>query len=190
MQKDITVLIIHGIEGRAGDHWEQWLHDELLKRGLKVIMPSLPESVHPQRKAWEQKIRELTASTDPRNLIIVGHSLGATTALDCIEQLDKPLKTLISVSGFAEDYGAELNSYFLRARTIEMEKVKQNVRQAYVLYGDNDPYVSQPVLKSLADKLGVEPLVLKNGGHLNSTAGFTKFPQILEIIKKEAGVEW
>ena len=179
----MIILILHGIGGHAGIHWQRWLHDELAKAGHEVIMPNLPDSDHPDRKTWLKTVKENIKDINPSDLIIVAHSLGVTIALDLIE--NTPVKALISVSGFAYDYGAELNSYFLKEKTIDFEKANRNLKQAFVIYGDNDPYVPQEVLKSLADNLKVKPEIIKNGGHLNTDSGYKTFPRLLEIIKKE-----
>jgi hypothetical protein len=179
----MTILILHGIGGHAGIHWQQWLHDELVKASHKVIMPNLPDSDRPDRKNWLKTVKEKVKDINSSNLVMVAHSLGATTALDLIE--NTPVKTLISVSGFAYDYGAELNSYFMKEKTIDFEKVNRNLKQTFVIYGDNDPYLPQEVLRSLADNLKVEPEVIPGGGHLNTDSGYKTFPRLLEIIKNE-----
>lgn len=180
----MTILIIHGIGGHAGIHWQQWLHDELIKNGYAVLMPNLPNSDHPDRKEWLQIIKDEIKDIDPQELIIVGHSLGATTALDLLEEINGKVKGLISVSGFAEDYGVQMNSYFLSEKHIDFSKVKEHVENSFVIFGDNDPYVPQNELQSVADQLGVVPKIIPNGGHLNADAGFTTFPYLLEIIEK------
>jgi predicted alpha/beta hydrolase family esterase len=178
-----TVLIIHGIGGHAGIHWQRWLHDQLEEQGYKVLMPSLPEADHPDRQIWLAEINKTLDEVNLGQLTIVGHSLGATVALDFIEQVGSQVNRLLSVSGFAEDYGAELNSYFLKEKTIDFEKVDANLRWAAVVYGDNDPYVTQDALKYVADSLGVQPVIIPNGGHLNTEVGFTEFPQLIEMLK-------
>jgi predicted alpha/beta hydrolase family esterase len=178
-----TVLIIHGISGHAGIHWQQWLHDELEEQGHKVLMPDMPEPDHPDRKTWLEEIKQTLNEVNLGQLSIVGHSLGATTALDFIEQSSSPVNRLLSVAGFAKDYGAELNSYFLNEKSIDFKSVRDKLRWTAVVYGDNDPYVPQTALKYMADSLGVQPVIVPNGGHLNSEAGFTKFPQLLEMLR-------
>lgn len=179
-----TALIIHGIEGHAGVHWQGWLHDELVERDYKVLMPNLPHSDHPDRAEWHKTIKKEVRDAAFSNLIIVGHSLGVPTALDLIESEKKKAKALISVSGFGRDYGAELNSYFLRERDIDFEAVSELIDKAFVVYGDDDPYVPQEILKDLADKLGVEPIIIKKGGHLNTNSGYKKFPLLFELVEK------
>jgi hypothetical protein len=178
-----TVLIIHGIGGHAGIHWQQWLHDELEEQGHKVLMPNLPEPDHPDRQTWLDEIKKTLNGVNLGQLTIVGHSLGVTTALDFIEGASSQVNRLLSVSGFAEDYGAELNSYFLSEKSIDFEKVRHKLRWAAVVYGDNDPYVTQSALKYVADSLGVQPVIIAGGGHLNSEAGFTEFPKLIEMLK-------
>jgi hypothetical protein len=179
----MTILILHGIEGYAGIHWQKWLHDELVKTGHKVIMPNLPDSDHPDRKTWLKTVKESIKDINSSNLVIVAHSLGVATALDLIE--NTRVKVFISVSGFAYAYGAELNSYFMKEKTIDFERVNKNLKQAFVIYGDNDPYLPQEVLKSLAGNLKAKPEIIKNGGHLNTDYGYKTFPRLLEIIKNE-----
>lgn len=177
-----TALIIHGIGGHAGIHWQQWLHDELKAQGYAVLMPDLPDSDRPDRKTWLREITGVLKDIDLSKLMIVAHSLGATTALDFLEQAGSGIDTLICVSGFAKDYGAELNSYFLGERTIDFEKVKSNLGRATVIYGDDDPYVPQDALRYVADSLDVEPVVIPKGGHLNTEAGFIEFPKLLGLV--------
>lgn len=177
-----TLLILHGIGGHAGIHWQQWLRDELKKRDYQVIMPNLSNSDRPDRQQWLSEIKQAVKDIDTSSLIIVGHSLGVTSALDFIEQSPTPVAGLVSVSGFAIDYGAELNSYFLKEKTINFGKVHERLSQAVVFYGDDDPYVTQEALKHLGDALDVKPTIIHGGGHLNTERGYTTFPQLLETI--------
>lgn len=177
----MNVLILHGIMGKAGENWGQWLHDELSKKGYTVQMPTLPQANHPDRREWLRTITNLMA-TFSGDTIIVAHSLGVTSALDYLEATTHPLKGLISISGFADDYGLELNSYFLAKKPIDFAKVHKNLEQAFVFFGDNDPYVPQASLQALANELSVTPVIIPNGGHLNAAAGFTRFPQVLDVI--------
>ena len=177
----MTVLILHGIMGRAGENWGQWLHDECIKLGHKVIMPDLPKSDHPERREWLKIITNLLTPIDDE-IVVVGHSLAVTSILDYCETSGKQIRAVVSVSGFYEPYGMELNDYFLKAKEIDIKKTKQSISSLFAIYGDDDPYVPQSTLRKTADDLGVEPVVVKNGGHLNKAAGFTTLPQVLDFI--------
>ena len=184
----MTILILHGIDGHAGIHWQQWLNEQLRMHGHKVIMPNLPDANRPSRRVWLDTIKEAIKDIDLSRLIIVAHSLGVPSALDFIESLSGKIAGLISVSGFADDYGAKLNSYFMAEKEIDFGKVNESLQHASVIYGDNDPYVPQSSLKLLADNLGVKPIVIKEGGHLNTDAGYTSFPLLLDVIQEMISV--
>jgi predicted alpha/beta hydrolase family esterase len=63
-----------------------------------------------------------------------------------------------------------------------MDRVKEHLDKSYVIYGDNDPYVPQKTLHDLAESLGVTPIVIHNGGHMNTDSGYTSFPRLLELF--------
>ena len=179
----MKILILHGIEGCAGKHWQQWLHDKLIAKSHMVIMPSLSKADRPNRLIWLKEIKKAVGNSELTDLVIVGHSLGVPASLDFIEQADKQIKALISVSGFSEDYGAEMNSYFMKKGTIDFKKVNEKLSKAFVVFGDDDPYVPQSQLKLLAKKLAVRPKIIKDGGHLNTDSGYVTFPWLFRIIE-------
>lgn len=179
----MTVLILHGIGGYAGIHWQQWLHDELIKLGHKVIMPNLPDAERPDRDVWFAMVKKLLNEVELGDLIIVGHSLGVVTALDFLESISTPIKSLISVAGFYEDYGLELNSYFMNKKSLDIKFARTKVGSSYVIYGDDDPYVPQDTLSNLTEALEAEEYIVEGGGHLNIERGFIELPLVLDSIK-------
>lgn len=176
----MNVLILHGIMGHAGENWSQWLADELAAKGVNVEMPNLPDANHPDRTTWLAFVCDILNELGDET-VVVAHSLSVATMLDFLEQHTGKLRSLICVSGFADDYGMELNSYFMSEKDINFEQVNSAVSSKAVLYGSNDPYVPQASLQLLAENLRVEPIVVKEGGHLNEAAGFSKFPKLLEM---------
>ena len=178
------VIILHGIQSHAGDHWERWLAHELEERKHTIYMPELPNAGHPDRFEWLGYVKELLERAPSGNLLMIGHSLGVVTALDFIEQSEKKVHGLISVSGFAEDYGAELNGYFMRQKDLDFNMINDHLGKSFVLYGDDDPYVPQETLGNLASFLDVTPEIIAKGGHLNTVAGYEVFPLLLDLVKK------
>lgn len=179
----MAVLILHGINGHAGIHWQQWLQKDLAKRGYSVIMPDLPDPDKPDRKKWLKTIRKSVKNIDHKDLVIVGHSLGVVSALDYLEKTKEPIRALLSISGFSQNYGSGLNSSFLKEKDINFKKVKTKVGESFVIYGDNDPFVPQDKLEDLAKNLDVEPFIIAKAGHLNSDSGYTEFPMLVRIIE-------
>jgi predicted alpha/beta hydrolase family esterase len=179
----MTFLIVHGLGGYAGIHWQGWLRDQLIDKGHTVLMPDMPNPDHPDRHHWIKTLHTVTMHVDPSHLIIVGHSIGVPTALDMLETIDGKIPAFISVSGFLEDYGSNYNDYFMRQKTIDFERIKDQIGTPVAIFGDNDPYVPQEILYSLADAFDINPIVIPSGGHLNTEAGFTTFPMLLNIIE-------
>ncbi len=176
--------MLHGIESRPGANWQAWLAHQLQAQHNQVDLLELSNPDKPQRADWLAELQRSAHTIDPNELVLVGHSLGVVTALDYLESIDMPIHALVSVSGFASDYQNELNSYFLREKSIDFVKVKANVRNAYVFFGDDDPYVTQSALHEVALGLGVEPHVIEKGKHLNANAGYTKFPELLTTVEQ------
>ncbi len=179
----MTVLILHGVKGYAGKHWMQWLADHLAELGHQIIMPTFPNADHPDRQEWLAEVSQLLKDINLTELIMIGHSLGNATILDFLEQQAQPVFGFISVAGFYRTYRSELNDYFMSERNIDMSKVKKNIKKSFVIFGDDDPYVPQSELNALAKALGVQPLIIPGGGHLNTDARFITFPTLLAVVR-------
>ena len=54
-----------------------------------------------------------------------------------------------------------------------------------MFHSDNDPYVPLEKAKNLAKNLDADLTIVKNAGHFNEKAGYTKFELLLDKIKKE-----
>ncbi|OGG04776.1 hypothetical protein A2Z33_05690 [Candidatus Gottesmanbacteria bacterium RBG_16_52_11] len=176
------VLILHGVMGRAGIYWQQTLHDQLVRKGYPVIMPTLPDADHPDRSEWLRTVQELVRNIDPGQLVIVGHSLGVVAALDFLEKSASPVQALISVSGFSDNYGDEINDFYMKVKSVDFTRVRNHVRSCSVIYGGDDPYVPQPSLRKLAEDLQVTPVVIPRGGHFDSESGTGLVSLLLDRI--------
>lgn len=184
MSEKKNALILHGIHSTSKDNWFPWLKRELESLGWSVMSPDLPDSKHPARKEWLSVLRNLTKDIDFSTLTIFAHSLGVPAALDLIETEGKKIDSLVSVAGFAVPYGFEPNEYFMKERVIDLAKIKKLISKPFVIYSDDDPYVTQGALAALAEGLVVRPVVVSGGKHFNSKAGYDKFPLLLELIDR------
>lgn len=182
----MKVIIIHGAYGHPKENWLPWLKSELEKLSCEVIVPCFPTPEGQSLKNW-LKILNREVKTWGSNIILIGHSLGPVLILKKLEELKKPIKAAFLVSGFIGPIGIEkfdsINTTFFE-KGFNWRKIKKNCHDFFVYHGDNDPYVPLFMGQDLAKNLGVKLKIIYNGGHLNKTAGFSKFPRLLRDLNK------
>ena len=182
----MKVIIIHGAYGSPQENWFPWLKKEIEKLNCEVIVPQFPTPKGQKLDKW-LAILNKTIKTWDKDLIFVAHSLGPALVLKKIEELKEPIKAAFLVSGFAGKLGQEkfdlINANFFE-KGFDWTKIKKNCQNFFIYNSDNDPYVPLSKGKELAKNLGVKLNVIHGGGHLNSAAGYTQFPKLLEDIKK------
>jgi predicted alpha/beta hydrolase family esterase len=181
------VVILHGTKGDPNENWFSWLADKLRQDGYEVFVPEFPtpenQSLENWRKVFDKEVPKLDENT-----ILIGHSLGATFILDILNRAKTPIGKAIFASGFTNKLGDDefdnLNKTFVE-QDFGWAKIRKNAREFVVFHGDNDPYVPQSEAENIAGKLGVKVNWVKNGGHLNEAAGYTKFVELYEKIKSQ-----
>ncbi len=182
-----NIIIIHGTGGNPNGNWFPWLKTELEKLDCRVFVPKFPTPKNQSLQNWLKVFKEYEQYLD-ENSIVVGHSLGPTFLLSVLEDLKRPIKSAFFVAGFTglldNAEFDELNKTFV-TKEFDWAKIKNNCRKFHVVNSDNDPYVPLEKGKSLAESLGTELTILKNAGHINKEAGYTKFDFLLEKITNE-----
>lgn len=181
-----NIFIIHGTYGHPKENWFFWLKLELEKLGCKVFVPKFPTPKNQTLENWLKVFEEYKKHLD-ENSIVVGHSLGPAFLLNVLERIDKPIKAAFFVSGFTGLLGNseidEINKSFVD-KSFDWQKIKQNCPKFFVFHSDNDPYVLLEKSKEFAKNLGVNVILVKNAGHFNEKAGYTKFNLLLDKIKE------
>lgn len=180
-----NVIIIHGTGGNPQGNWFPWLKKELEKLGCRVFVPEFPTPKNQSLANWLKAFKDYEQYLD-KNSLVVGHSLGPAFLLSVLE--NHPTKAAFFISGFTgllnNPEFDEPNKTFT-TRSFDWVKIKNNCHKFYVINSDNDIYVPIKKGKELAKNLSTELITLKNAGHINAEAGYTKFNFLLEKIKKE-----
>jgi serine hydrolase len=179
-----NAFIIHGAYGNPEENWSPWLTKELEKRGYTVTVPQFPTPDGQSLTNWMKAFASYKDKLTPDSLLI-GHSIGVAFILSLLENLSQPVHGVFLVSGFISDLNNEqfdsINASFYK-KSFQWDTIKNN--NFYIFHGDNDPYVPLEKAEELAEKLESNVIVIKDGGHLNNDAGFSTFPELLEVIKK------
>jgi len=178
-------FLIHGAYGNPDENWLPWLKEKLEKLNYEVIVPIFPTPEGQSLSAWE-KVFEKHIGTLDESSIIIGHSIGATFILSILQKLDNKIKAAYLVSGFhvlLDHPIDEINKTFVEKR-FDWQKIKNNCHNIYMFNGDNDKYIDLSISNELAKNLDSEYEVIPNGGHLNATAGYTKFEKLFAKIRK------
>lgn len=179
------VIIIHGSYGNPNENWFPWLAEEVRTLGHRAEVPSFPtpegQNLNNWKTAFNKQVGDLTG-----DMVLVGHSLAPGFILSLLEETIVPIAGTFLVSGFLGKLGLEdfdsINESFV-CRDFDWEWIRLNAGKIYIYNSDNDPYVPLTKGKELAKRLGVQLTVINNGGHINDSAGFRSFPQLLEDLK-------
>jgi predicted alpha/beta hydrolase family esterase len=180
------VFIIHGAYGHPGENWFPWLRDELEKMGLEVIVPAFPTPENQSLGNWAAVFEEYLDAIN-EDTIFVGHSLGPAFILSILEKINVQVKACFFVAGFVgllDDDLDKINHTFTD-RNFDWPKIKQNCGKFVVINSDNDPYISMEKAEELAECLDAKVEWVKGAGHFNAKAGYLRFDELLERVKKE-----
>ncbi|MBU0530377.1 MAG: alpha/beta hydrolase [Candidatus Aenigmatarchaeota archaeon] len=179
-----NVFIFHGVEGHPKENWFDWLRQELEKLDCNVFVPQFPTPENQTLGNWLAVLDEYKKYLNDET-ILVGHSLGVPFALNVAER--NQVKSTFLVSGFiglaGNAYDEGMKSF--AQRIFDWERIKENCKNFFVFHSDNDPYIKLEKAEELAEKLGVDVILVKNAGHFNKASGYTKFELLLEKIKSE-----
>lgn len=179
-------FIIHGSFGSPFGNWFSWLHDFISSDEKQVYVPQFPIGVGYQNyENWSKLLKYyLDLGLINKNTTIIGHSIAPVFISKFLTQNKVKVKKLIFVCGFNnylgidKDFDAVNEPMFID----NLEDVKKYCEDIVCYYSDNDPYVKFEVEKEFADKITNKQYIIKNGGHINSETGYTKFEEILKEI--------
>lgn len=128
--------------------------------------------------------------TIAEDTVFIGHSLGPAFIPSVLEKIAKRIRAAFLVAPFVTKLGIEkfdeLNKTFID-RGFDWKRIKSHCSEFTVYASDNDPYVGMDKSRYVAENTKARFAVVHNAGHFNSAAGYTKFDQLLEELKKEIG---
>jgi predicted alpha/beta hydrolase family esterase len=181
------VVIIYGTGGNPQGNWFPWLKNKLIDENLEVLVPAFPTIKGQSLKNWTDVFAEQIGSID-KNMILIGHSIGAGFILSLLEASKNPVIASYLVCGFLGKLGLPaydlVNESFV-CRDFDWQKIKNNAGNINLICSDDDPYVPLYKSQELAQKLDVELTLLPGTKHINEESSFTSFPFLCKKIKAD-----
>ncbi|MFA6269419.1 MAG: alpha/beta hydrolase [archaeon] len=182
----MKIFLIHGSRGNSKENWFPWITTELTKLGPEVIAPDFPNPPDQSLQNWMKEFKPYLETIDS-NTIFVAHSLGPAFVLSILESVPSKVKACFFVAGFTGALNLPkfdpVNKTFTE-KEFNWKKIISNCEKFILFASDNDPYVPLSKTQELCDKLNGKLIIVPNGGHFGTKAGYTEFARLLEEIKK------
>ncbi len=183
----VNVFFFHGAYGNGEENWLPWLKEQLESVGCVVYVPRFPTPEGQSLDGWMKVFRRFEESVDS-DTIFVSHSIGCAFALDVIEQLKTRIRAAYLVAPFISDLPDpkgevnHINKTFYKKK-FDWHAIKDKCQEFHAIASDNDPYVPAKEAEKVSKPLGVELAIIEGAGHFNKKAGYTQFPQLLDMIE-------
>ncbi len=159
-----NAIIIHGYGGDPSGNWFPWLERELVAEGWNVKVPDFGQHEVPNYEHWNSVFLEVVAGLDPKETVLVGHSLGGALIPRVLaDWTGGSFKASFLVAAPYENIGWEtLDPFFDASRVGTSEKMGK----VSLFYSDDDPYVPLWHSEKYKEVLGGELTVQHAKEHL------------------------
>lgn len=184
-------VILHGTDGHPEEHWFPWLKSLLEQSGYEVYVPLLPGNHTPNRITYERFLQK--SGWDYTDNLIVGHSSGATTALNLLSSDWFPDASTVILAGtflnqkLTKDaewvQPGQFDNLFLD--NYDAPAIKKRANAFYFVHGSNDPYCDIDDARKLCKELNGTFIVIPNGHHLGSSSGLTELPELAKQLRQD-----
>lgn len=187
-------VLLHGTDGSPKKIWFPWLKHQLEENGYEVFAPELPQNHTPNKIVYDKFLKN--SGWDFANNILVGHSSGATTALNLLSSDWFPkVKATVLVGAFLNERllksvspdwydSRQFECLFKDEYDAGVLKVKGG--KIYFVHGSDDPYCSIDDAKDLCNQVEGTFITIPNGGHLSASWNTTEVPQIIDQLKVDS----
>jgi len=159
------VLIIHGYESNSKEHWFLEEKERLEKLGYEVVVPDMPNALHPQKEEWVGIIKDFNPGKES---VLIGHSLGGPAILRYLEEATEKVGICILIASPIKKLGPGYEGIenFLET-DFDWKKIKQSCENFVVFNQTGDPAIPLQHGKDLADFLNAKLVVVKGNNHFD-----------------------
>lgn len=180
-------VVLHGTDGSPQDNWFPWLNTQLTAAGVETWVPLLPENHTPNRATYEVFLKN--SGWNFADNLLIGHSSGATTALNLLQSNWFPtVDTVVLVGTFLNEKLTKNVDWYesgqfdnLFPETFDAEKIKTKAKKFYFLHGTNDPYCDIEDARDFCTTIDGTFIAVPDGLHLSSNR--KELPEVIPILK-------
>ncbi len=180
------VLILHGWQGNAPEHWQTWLARELRELGAAVLYPDLPECDTPCPDRWGLAVHENLAALaqleGDGDRVVVCHSLGCVAWIREAyrvapeHRVDRVVLVTPPCPGARV---AELAKFY--PTYAQADGVRESAAHTRLVCTDDDPYCpGTGAREHWATPLELVVDFLPGQAHINVEAGYGAWPAMLD----------
>lgn len=187
MKTNMNVFIVHGTFGNPFENWFPWLAGELNNIGISCTVPSFPTPGYQNYKDWESLMDYYYShKIVNESTVLIGHSCGSVFLVHYLLSKQIRVKGIICVSGYNNFISGNevmdmLNmSFYFRIHDDGLHELSDHIHS---FFSDNDPNIPKSYLIDFSNMIGAKSHCIKGAGHFNEAAGYTKFDEILKVIK-------
>ena len=171
-----TILIVPGLGSSGPQHWQTlWGQQH-------------PEFVRVEQQDWETPLcSDWVATLDeavmqhaPEQVVLVAHSLACATVAFWAKQYRRSIKAALLVAP-ADTEAPDFPEGPTGFKPIPLEPLPFQTR---VVASTNDPYVTEPRARQLAQAWGSDFVSIGEAGHINTDSGFGEWEEGLALLKR------
>lgn len=185
-----TIVVSHGYGANSDSVWFPYLRESLQARGHRVQIPNLPDNTAPRLEAWRAALRDCVADTDPRDTVLVGHSIGGVNVLRLLQQHDVDTAgafagAVLVATPAQVPAGYETLAEFFR-EPFDWPRLRRAAERYRLLTAVDDPVLSpEPIehVKDLITGLAATAVLTATGAHYGATPDDRiDLPEVVELV--------
>ncbi len=172
-------IFVHGYKASPESNFWPWLYDELRKQGHEIVNPQLPNPENPDPIEWVQTLLDASGALSQDD-IIIGHSLGAPTALKFLEAAEavSTPKGVLLISPVWHINNEKFTGHFLNE--LDFDVLMWRAKLFGVLHDRKDDVIPFDHGEKYAKVLHAKIYSTEGNGHFKDA----EYPIMLDIVRE------
>ncbi len=178
-------VLIHGMSAVLDDSFGKNVKERIKNHGFEIIEPHFTFESDITLENWMEEINKYEITNGDNYLC---HSLGCTFLLKFLYSKKFSANTVINIAGGYFDE-TQVWPAFPKIKSFvptqaELDYIRKNVRQNYLIHSDNDNIFSQPYFDKFVEYTGAVEMLLPGRGHFGRRSKVDDIPEIESILEK------